>query len=379
MATKVKLRQKAISGYRHSLYLDFYPAIQHPKTGEPTRREFLGLYLLDKPKTPAEKLRNKEQMLLAEQIWHKRDNEISKPEIYTGYEKEQLRIKEMGERSFIDYFKELADKRKGSNNDNWISAYHHLVAFTKGKLKFNELSVKFCDDFKNHLRTTISIKSSKAPLSINTSASYFIKFKIALKQAYRYGFLQDNLNEKVAPIKTTEIFKNILTIDELNILAKTECPNPLLKRTAIFFALTGLPFKEMQNLEWGNIEVTDEFGIVINMIRQKTGNPYIVNIGEQAYELLGARTLPTDKVFSGLCNSDRYEYFQIWLAKAGIEKKLTFHDLRHTYGTNQIDAGTDIYTVQGNMSHSDIKDTQHYAPPSNKKKREAADRVKLNL
>ena len=40
MAIKVKLRQKAISGNRQSLYLDFYPAIPHPETGEPTRWEF---------------------------------------------------------------------------------------------------------------------------------------------------------------------------------------------------------------------------------------------------------------------------------------------------------------------------------------------------
>ena len=51
MVTKVSLRQKKISKGRKSLYLDFYPAIPHPETGEPTRREFLGLYLFEKPKT----------------------------------------------------------------------------------------------------------------------------------------------------------------------------------------------------------------------------------------------------------------------------------------------------------------------------------------
>ena len=52
MTTKVTLRQKKISKGRQSLYLDFYPAIPHPETGEPTRREFLGLYIFDKPKNP---------------------------------------------------------------------------------------------------------------------------------------------------------------------------------------------------------------------------------------------------------------------------------------------------------------------------------------
>ena len=117
MATKVKLRKKKISGNRQSLYLDFYPAIPHPETGEPTRREFLGLYLFDNLKNPIDKQHNKETSQLAEQIRQKRENHLNKPEIYTGYEKEQLKIKEQGEQNFVQYFKSLADKRKASNHD----------------------------------------------------------------------------------------------------------------------------------------------------------------------------------------------------------------------------------------------------------------------
>ena len=76
MTTKVTLRQKKISKGRQSLYLDFYPAIPHPETGEPTRREFLGLYLFDKPKNPFDKQSNKETLQLAENIRAKRQIEI---------------------------------------------------------------------------------------------------------------------------------------------------------------------------------------------------------------------------------------------------------------------------------------------------------------
>ena len=72
MAVKVTLRQKAISKNRQSLYLDFYPAIPHDKTGEPTRREFLGMYVLDKLKNPLDKQHNKETLQRAEQIRQKR-------------------------------------------------------------------------------------------------------------------------------------------------------------------------------------------------------------------------------------------------------------------------------------------------------------------
>jgi hypothetical protein len=46
MATKVSLRRKRISKGREALYLDFYPPISNTNTGKPTRREFLGLYVL---------------------------------------------------------------------------------------------------------------------------------------------------------------------------------------------------------------------------------------------------------------------------------------------------------------------------------------------
>ena len=101
MITKVKLRQKPISGERQSLYQDFYPPIPHPDIGELTRREFLGLYLKDKAKTPIDKLHNKETLQLAEQVRQKRENAINKPEFYTGYEKEQLEIRKKGISTFI--------------------------------------------------------------------------------------------------------------------------------------------------------------------------------------------------------------------------------------------------------------------------------------
>lgn len=58
MAIKVKLLQKTISKGRKSLYLDFWPAISNPSTGEMTRREFLKMYVYEKPRTAIEKLHN---------------------------------------------------------------------------------------------------------------------------------------------------------------------------------------------------------------------------------------------------------------------------------------------------------------------------------
>jgi hypothetical protein len=210
MVIKVKLRQKKISEGRHSLYLDFYPAIPHPESGEPTRREFLKMYLFDKPKNFIDKQHNNETVQIAEQIRQKRENQINKPEIYTGYEKEQLEIKERGEQNFVAYFKTLTDKRKASNHDNWASAYKYLEAFTKGNLRFADLNEKFCNEFKEYLLTAKSNKSNKETLAQNSAVSYFNKLKATLKQAYKDGYLNTDLNAKIECIEPQETISQTL-------------------------------------------------------------------------------------------------------------------------------------------------------------------------
>ncbi len=380
MAIKVKLREKKISGNRQSLYLDFYPAIPHPETGEPTRREFLGLYLFDKAKNPIDKQGNKETLQLAEQIRQKRENHLNKPEIYTGYELEQKRIKERGEQNFVAYFKSLADKRKASNHDNWVSAYSYLETFTKGNLKFVDLNEKFCNEFKEYLLTTKSNKSSKTTLAQNSAVSYFNKLKATLKQAYKDGYLTTDLNAKIEPIKQAETRRNFLTIEELNSLVKTECNNPLLKCAALFSALTGLRFSDIQKLVWGEIYHSVENGYSIQFTQQKTKGVEVLPISKQAYSLLGEPKEPTRKVFEGLTYS-AYEnkHLYQWIGAAGITKDITFHCFRHTFATLQLSKGTDIYTVSKMLGQRELKTTQIYAKIIDQTKREAADKIKLDF
>jgi hypothetical protein len=69
----VKLREKVLSDGRKSLYLDYYPAIYIPETGKETRREFLKIYLYDKPANPTQKEYNRISKAKAESIRSERD------------------------------------------------------------------------------------------------------------------------------------------------------------------------------------------------------------------------------------------------------------------------------------------------------------------
>lgn len=385
MATKVSLRQKKISKARKSLYLDFYPPIPHPKTGEPTRREFLGLYIFERPKSSFDKTHNKETLKIGQSIRQKRENYLNKPEIYSLYEKEQIRIKELGELCFVSYFEKLTHKRSGSNYNSWLSVHKYLVKFTKGSLIFSNLNEKFLEDFKEYLLTTKSHRSDKTTLSQNSAVSYFNKVKAVLKQAYKDGILQTDLNSKVNPINLEETRREYLTLKELNSLVKTDCNNPLIKRAALFSALTGLRFSDIQKMTWGELEYIEGQGYFLKFRQKKTKGVEDLPISEQAYSFTNGMENPKnmlhDKpVFEGLKYSAYHNkhLFQ-WIGAAGISKDITFHCFRHTFATLQLFNGTDIYTVSKMLGHKDLKTTQVYAKIVDDTKRKAANTIQLDM
>ena len=148
---KVTLRQKIISKNRSSLYLDFYPPIPHPKTGKTTRREFLKLYLFDKPNSPIERAHNKTTRTLAESIRAQRQIDVQQGRY-------QFLTQSNHHINLIDYFQEIAQKRRPHQAPTyatlWGSAQKKLVEFTKGQLPLNRVNQQFCEEFKNFLLTT---------------------------------------------------------------------------------------------------------------------------------------------------------------------------------------------------------------------------------
>ena len=362
---------KAISGARQTLYLDFYPPIPHPETGKLTRREFLKLYLLDKPKTEVDKNHNKETKALAENIRSKRQLQIQANNFgFLSSNKQNA--------DFVQYFSDLADKRTGSNSDNWFSALNYIKDFTGGQLRFADLTEHLCNDFREYLLTAPSKRSSKKPLSQNSAHSYFNKFKATLRQAFKDGYLEVDLNGRIDSIKQAETERQYLTHEELQRLLDTECELPLLKQASIFSALTGLRKSDILKLTWMEVR-KDGNEYALHFMQKKTKKIEVLPISVQAYSLLGEPGKPLEKVFDGLKPSHLNGKLKEWIREADIQKKFTFHCFRHTYATLQISSDTDIYTLSKMLGHRNLKTTQVYAKIVDKKKRDAANKIKLNF
>ena len=86
---------------RNSLYLDFYPPIIHPVTGKSTRREFLKLFLFEKPKWEADRMHNKETMILAQNIRAQR-------QIHIQADNYKFFLPTHRKKDFLEYFRREA-------------------------------------------------------------------------------------------------------------------------------------------------------------------------------------------------------------------------------------------------------------------------------
>lgn len=376
----VTLRRRTLPSGKITLYLDFFPAVYNPKTREFSRREYLGLYLVAKPKSNIEKEMNLENFCKAEIICANRLNELNKHQIYTPFEQERLRLIEIGKMSFLEYLKLTAESKIGINSDIWKSAITHFENFLKNEdILMNEIDITVIEDFRDYILRAKSLRKNNKPLAQNTALSYFNKIKAALKKAYKKGLLQTDVNAGVESIKERESQRNFLTMEEASKLFRTPCKKDIVKRVSMFSLLTGMRYSDISKLTWEEVQYSKNEGYCVRFKQQKTDRPLTLPISEEALEFLGEKGLEKGKIFLNLKKWDFDRLLPIWVKDAGIEKHITFHCFRHTYATLQMAAGTDIFTVSKMLGHKSIKTTQIYTKIIDEKKRETTNRITFIL
>jgi integrase len=150
-----------------------------------------------------------------------------------------------------------------------------------------------------------------------------------LKAAFKYGYLSKDINADLISIKETESIREFLTLDELRTLLDTPCRDEVLKRAALFSALTGLRHSDIRKMLWK--EIIESNGLyTLKYTMQKTSKYSELPLSDEAVELCGERRNPDKLVFEGL-KATQYGSRDLaqWLGVAGISRHVTFQLVRH--------------------------------------------------
>ena len=326
--------------------------------------------------------KDQETMLYADGIRKLRQREYDNADLYSDTESAQVEQKERSQQNFVEYFNATAKKRHAQSSDsirvNWKRAYELIKLFAGDTLPFSKIDNRFAEDFKLYLLSAPCGGNKSGTISRNTAVTYFSIFKAALKQAFVDGYLTTDLSAKIKGIPEQESRREYLTVEELNTLANTPCERDVLKRAALFSALTGLRHCDIQKLRWKEISMNGNHP-QLHFTQQKTKGVEYMPISQQALDLCGEPCEPEQLVFEDLPDPAWISKpLKRWIEAAGITKRITFHCFRHTYAILQLSSGTDIYTVSKMLGHTNVKTTQIYAKVVDEKKSKAAQAIQLD-
>ena len=403
----VKLRK---SEYRDEwyLYVESYPVFQSGKDTPQRVREYLNRTITtpvwDKSRNARTNTEGKttykpkrdlngiiqcksqldqESCIYADKVRSLRQKEYDNAALYADTDAEQAEQLERSRSNFIEYFDHVQRTRHAHSSDsiivNWRRVHELLKIFAKSDtILFSQIDLKMVESFRQFIMNAPQGGTKRGTISQNTAATYFSIFKAGLKQAFIDGYLTIDISAKVKGIQERESRREYLTVEELNRLAQTPC-DPLLKRAALFSALTGIRHCDIQKLKWSEVENFNG-GYRLNFTQQKTKGVEYMPISEQAFNLCGEQQEGELLVFAGLPDPSWINRpVKKWVEAAGISKHITFHCFRHSYATLQLAGGTDIYTVSKMLGHTNVRTTQVYAKEVDSKKEGATKTIKLNM
>lgn len=362
----VKLRQKKLANGNQSLYLDIYYNGQR-------EYEFLKLYLIPE-KSREDKERNRQTLSLANTIKAERVVEIQRGNHGFGSRRK-------GKMSFFRYCQNMADEylknKQLKTHSIWMSFINHLHAYEARDITFDEVTPKWVKGFAEYLKTASDMRWRHIGRTLSQSSInlYLSKLTCALKRAVEDDIITKSPAVGLKTSKSEETERSYLTIDEVRILAATDCRNTSLKSMFLFSCLTGLRFSDITKLRW--VDVSEVNGRRrLTFTQQKTKGHEYLDITPQAAELMGERRNDGAFVFNDdLHHNSINRQLKIWVGRAGINKHITFHCGRHTFAVMMLTLGTDIYTVSKLLGHRDLKTTQIYARIVDSKKQEAVDNI----
>lgn len=409
-----KLGAKVLSDGRESLFLDFYLGYSmavSSKTGKEykrvnNKREFLSLYLWQAPRTPLERQQNKETLDLAKKIRYERGQELL--ENQEGYRIGKQKKEEVNYLDFMADYHASYTKKDANQIRRARTVFIDFLIDPKGKLLPEKIMGSMTKEEKETIRKNNAKKEAERERKahglvvrpqqltkdlMKAFTEYLInrftgegahtvygRFKKMILAALDKDIIAKNPCRGVSIKKDYgQLKKEILSQEEIVLLANThyEKENPDIHRAFIFCLYCGLRWCDVKELTYANVDYSNK---LLKFEQSKTkahsaASGVVIPLNDGLLHLIGQ---PKDGnrnqiIFPLPSHTMCLKALRHWVARAGIQKHITWHCARHSCGTNLLSNGANIKTVASILGHSGLAHTEKYTRAVDSLKQAAID------
>lgn len=366
------LKKPIKDGVEYSLYLEYKVGYKDENGTCIRRKEGLSLYLIANPRTQAQRQKNKEIIELARKIRFEREQEFLE-------DKEGYRLKKQRSVNFLFFFQSYLDR------------------YQKKDIRVLEMAFR---DFKNflaeqhpHLTTRIEPRQINKPMMeafahyINTHHqgtgihSVYQRFKKVINYGVEQGLFKESPCKGVIVNNAEDmVIKDILSADELKRLFAThyDRENPIIRRAFAMTCFSGIRFCDVKAITYGNVDFENR---ILSFRQKKTAghsskSAVVIPLNDTLMELIGPKpeNATDDTVIFPLPSAEScLKSLKYWTKVAKIDKHITWHCGRHTFGTQLLMNGANLKVVAELLGHSKLKYVEVYVRAVDEQKKKALD------
>lgn len=220
--------------------------------------------------------------------------------------------------------------------------------------------------------TTSLTRQGKSPATVTRSVA-------SIKSFYQYlmsqGAVDQNPAKGVTPAKVERKLPQVLTGKEVELfLEQPECTDLKGYRDRAMLELlyaTGIRVSELIDLDVDDLNLPGsvlkcyskgrERVIPLYPAAVRALSEYVHNIRPQLVDSVDETALFVNMSGERMSRQGFWKLIKYYQEKAGIQKDITPHTLRHSFAAHLLENGADLRSIQEMLGHADISSTQIYS------------------
>ena len=275
--------------------------------------------------------------------------------------------------AYEDFLK--IEKRASVNTvSSYLRDVNQFAAAMDGKgVELTQVVTQDVDDYANSL-----IKHGKSPATVTRSVASIKSFYTCL---IGKGYVGQNPAKSVSPAKVERKLPQVLTSREVELfLEQPECTDLKGYRDRAMLELlyaTGIRVSELIELDIDDLNLPGgvlkcfskgkERIIPLYPAAIRALAEYINNVRPQLVDSVDETALFVNMSGERMSRQGFWKLIKYYQEKAGIQKDITPHTLRHSFAAHLLENGADLRSIQEMLGHADISSTQIYSKLINQK------------